>query len=170
MPRSHELITLDDLRRLGEIAAEDREDFFQRYPNWGSLYSNRLFAVALCQAGAVHYLNGINGRSQEPPGIKDLDVWSFFRVHPERPFPSRRFKKVDFGDPKFGISDDSPQFVGRRVDLLSRSMSGTDFSNPVEVLRKYLREGGTDTAKALAQKAVILIEPFHLLGTKVWPE
>lgn len=68
--RSYEQLTKADLKRLGQIAARDRDDLFRRKPDLGRLYSRRLFAVALCQGAALHYLNGKNG-------IKDLDVWSF---------------------------------------------------------------------------------------------
>jgi hypothetical protein len=162
--RSYEPLTDDDLRRLGELAARDRAGFFQRNPDTARLYRNGLFAVALCQGAALHYLDGKNG-------IMDFDVWSFYRPSPERQFPYRRRGKLDFGDPKFGISDDSPHFIGRRVNLIGRSIPRTTgYSDPVAVLRRYLRSGATESARCLAQKAVVLIEPQHLLGTIVWPE
>jgi len=162
MSRSLLPITLDDLRRLGAIAAEDRKDFFARHPDTAMLYSGRLFAVALCQGAALHYLDGKNG-------IKDLDVWSFYREHPSRMFPPRRRAKADFGDPKFGTSPDFEHFVGRRVDLIGRSIEVDDVSDPIEVIRTYLRMKKTTSAKLLAQKAMILIEPGHLLGRVIWP-
>jgi hypothetical protein len=162
MGRSYRQLTNADLKRLGQIAARDRDDLFRRKPGLGRLYSGRLFAVALGQGAALHYLNGKNG-------IKDLDVWSFYRAAPERPYPYRRRGIADFGNPKFGKTDDSPQFVGRRVDLLGRSLDATDFSDPLVVLRDYLANGTTKSARLLALKAVILIEPEALLGSVVWP-
>lgn len=161
--RSLEPLTLADLRRLGELAARDRQDLFARKPETGRLYADRLFAVALCQGGALHFIDGKNG-------IKDLDVWSFYRVNPVRQFPPRRRATADFGDPKFGTSDDSPNFVGRRVDLIGRSIEAPDFSDPIAVLRTYLRSRKTPSALALSKKAMVLIEPNRLLGTIVWPE
>lgn len=163
MSRSYELLTREDLKRIEQIAAKDRADLFKRKPETGRLYSDRLFAVALCQGGALHYLNGTNG-------IKDLDVWSFFKPNPKRQFPYRRRAQLDFGDPKFGQSEDAPEFVGRRVDHIGRAIQDTDFSDPVAVLRRYLRAGTTESARRLAEIAVILIEPAHLFGTVVWPE
>ena len=160
--RSYVPLTPNDLLLLGAIAAGDRDALFQRKPELARLYENRLFAVALCQGAALHYLNGKNG-------IKDLDVWSFFRSAKERPFPYRRRGIADFGDPKFGKTEDSPGFVGRRIDLLGRSIEATDFSDPVAVLRNYLAAGKTETAWLLSQKAVILIEPKPLFGTVIWP-
>ena len=110
----------------------------------------------------MHYLDGKNG-------IKDLDVWSFYTESPVRMFPPRRRAKVDFGSPKFGVTPDSPDFVGRRVDLLGRSIPKADTADPVGTLRRYLAEKKTESARLLALKAVILIEPSHLLGTVVWP-
>jgi hypothetical protein len=161
--RSYLQITLGDLARLAALARGDRVDFFKRKPETGRLYANRLLAVALCQGAALHYLNGKNG-------IKDFDVWSFYDQHPRREYPPRRVAKMDFGDPKFETSDDSPQFVGRRVDLIGRSIRGADRAEPVETLRRYLRAGTTASARALAQKAVVLIEPTRLCGAIVWPD
>jgi len=163
LSRSYELLTKADLKRLGEIAATDRADLFKRKPDTGRLYSDRLFAVALCQGGALHYLDGKNG-------VKDLDVWSFFKPNKERQFPYRRRGQLDFGDPKFGQSEDAPSFIGRRVDHIGRAIPDTDYSDPVAVLRRYLHAGATESACRLAEKAVILIEPAHLFGTVVWPE
>lgn len=159
--RSFLPITRRDLARLAALAAIDRRDLFARKPDTGRLYADRLFAVALCQGAALHYVDGRNG-------VKDFDVWSFYDQHPQREFPPRRRATVDFGDPKFGTTDDRPQFVGRRVDLIGRSIRDADRTNPVETLRRYLRAGITGSARFLAQKAVVLLEPAPLRGTIVW--
>ncbi len=163
MSRSYEPLTLDDLRQLGKLAKADRENLFTRRPETGNLYRHRLFAVALCQGAALHFLNGKNG-------IKDLDVWSFYTEAPERPFPYRRRGVADFGNPKFGKTEDSLDFIGRRVDLLARSLKEVDPKDPIGSLRKYLKRGATKSAYCLAEKAVILIEPEDLLGYVVWPK
>lgn len=163
MSRSIEPITKADLARLGEIVARDRRDFFTRNVDTARLYSDRLFAVALCQGGALHYLDGRNG-------IKDLDAWSFFTSDAERPFPYRRRATLDFGNPKFGTTPDNPQFIGRRIDHIGRSIATADAADPVASLTRYLHAGKTSSARHLAEKAVVLIEPAHLLGTVVWPQ
>lgn len=162
MSRSYEKITEEDLRLLAKLAREDREDLFSRKEDTGRLYSDRLFAVALCQGGALHYLNGMNG-------VKDLDVWSFYKQHPTRPFPFRRLKTVDLGIDKFGKTDGYEQFQGRKVDLLGRSLTDVNPDDPVDTLRRYLRVSQTESARQLAKKAVILLEPENLFGTVVWP-
>lgn len=155
-------ITLEDLQRLGVLAAADRADLFARKVDTATLYAARLFAVALCQGGALHYLD-------RRSGVKDLDVWSFYTEDPRRRFPPRRRAKVDFGDPKFGVASDMPGFRGRRVDLIGRSIAGADATDPVGSLRRYFACGRTESARLLARKAVVLIEPKQLLGTVVWP-
>ncbi len=162
MRRSYEPLIIEDLKRLGVLAKADRVSLFDRKPDTGKLYRNRLFAVALCQGAALHFLYGKNG-------IKDFDVWSFYTEAPERPFPFRRRGVADFGNPKFGKTEDSPSFIGRRVDLLARSLKGVDPNDPVGSLRKYLSQRATKSAYCLAEKAVILIEPADLLGYVVWP-
>jgi hypothetical protein len=163
MSRSYDLITDNDLKILVELARKDRTDLFVRKPDTGRLYSKRLFAVALCQGGALHYLDGKNG-------VKDLDVWSFYTEDTERPFPYRRRGESDFGIPKFGKTIGYEHFEGRKVDLIGRSLRNADVNDPVGTLRKYLRNGKTEAARQLANKAVILIEPANLFGTVVWPE
>src|SRR4051794_13562949 len=100
--RSYERLKSRDLKHLGAIAAQDRANLFHRKPELGRLYSGRLFAVALCQGAALHYLDGTNG-------IKDFDVWSFYKTVPERPYPYRRRGTADFGDSRFGKSHRNPQ-------------------------------------------------------------
>lgn len=159
--RSYVPITRRDLDRLVALAKADSSDFFKRKPDTGRLYAGRLFAVALCQGAALHYVDGKNG-------IKDFDVWSFYDQHPEREYPPRRIAQVDFGDPKFGTTNDSPYFVGRRVDLIGRSIRNVDRDDPVGTLQRYLRAGATTSARFLSQKAVVLLEPAALRGTVVW--
>lgn len=154
-------ISNDDLRRLGRIAAADRESLFQRRPEIGRLYRNRLIAVALCQGAALHRVSGTNG-------VKDFDVWGFFAEHPERPFPARRNATADFGNPKFGTSPGWEHFRGRRVDLIGRSLPVTPGADPISTLQEYLRAQRTKSARHLAEKAVVLIEPLPLLGHVVW--
>ena len=159
--RSYAAITHDDLSRLGRIAKEDRESFFARYPRHRVL-AERVIAVALCQGAALHFLDGTNG-------VKDFDVWTFYAAHPDTTYPPRRMVKRNFGDPKFGQTPDSPEYIGRRVDLLGRSLRVAPDSDPVEVLRAYLTQGRTPAAELLAQKAVVLIEPVSQTGAVVWP-
>jgi hypothetical protein len=160
--RSYERIARGDLIRLARIARLDRVDLFARKPRYRAL-EKRLICVALCQGAALHFVDGKNG-------VKDFDVWTFYAAHPDHPdYPWRRRKAVDFGDPKFGGSPDKPDFTGRHVDLLGRSLLVTEDADPALALREYLSEGRTETARRLAEKAIVLLEPSERLGDAIWP-
>jgi hypothetical protein len=160
--RSYESIARADLQRLADIARVDRESFFSRHSRYATL-RNHVLAVALCQGAALHFVDGRNG-------IKDIDVWTFYGACPGLVYPPRRpVASYDFGDPKFGRTQDSPHFVGRRVDCLGRSLAAAPNTDPVSALRTYLSLGHTRSAQELARKAVVLIEPHELLGSVVWP-
>jgi len=161
--RSYLPICDEDLRRLGRLARIDRQSLFERKVELGRCYGDRLFAVALCQGAALHRINGTTG-------VKDFDVWSFYINNSKRSFPYRRRTIVDFDDPKFGRTRGYEHFVGRKVDLLGRSLFIRRGDNVVTSLREYLRAGRTLSARHLAEKAVILIEPEPLFGYVVWPE
>lgn len=71
----------------------------------------------------------------------------------------KRIKSYDFGDPKFGQSQDRPDFAGRRVDCLVRSIDTMEGEDVKTSIQRYLIEGKTKTAQLLAAKAVVLLEP-----------
>ena len=161
--RSFQPITRADLKRLARIAAEDREDFFSRHPEFAILYRKRLLCTALGGDAALHLLNGVTG-------VREFSVWSFYAEHPEAPFPFHRAGRADFGESKFGRAPDAPErYTGRRVDLHGRSIDATPGSGPVEALQRYLKAGATRSSRGLARKAAVLIEPEFLLGAEVWP-
>jgi hypothetical protein len=160
--RSYLPITRADLARLAAIAAADRAAYFARYPVWAELYAARILCTALCQGAALHYLYG-------EAGIQDFDVYTIYAAHPARRWYARRRAVYDFGDPKFGQSADRPHFAGRRVDVWARAVPAQMEDDPVEVVRAYLTAGATETARQLAQKAVVLLEPPAELGSVIWP-
>jgi hypothetical protein len=150
--RRYDRITPRVLDRLSEIAAEDREDRFKRRPRWEA-YRDRVLCVALCQGAALHYVDGRNG-------VKDLDVWTFFAEEPEvGPFPARWRLERRF---------DLEPFNGHFVDLIGRSLPKELGDDPVVVVRRYRSGGATRTARALARKAVVLLDPEQLRGKVVW--
>jgi hypothetical protein len=139
----------------------DLDSLYERKPGL-RIYRDRLFAIALCQGAALHYIDKKNG-------VKDFDVWCFFRSHSKRPFPYRRNATADFGSPKFGQSPGWERFIGRRVDLLGRSLPVPANISPTAALQAYLSAGRNGSARALAAKAVIMIHPEKELGRVVWP-
>jgi len=150
-----------DLRRLAELARDDREDLFSRIPRWRRLYADRLLCVTLCQGAALHYWDGTNG-------VKDLDVWTFYANNPELPFNPRRIRRVDFGTSHLGRHPNDPEFAGRAVDLLGRSLRCLVGTDPILAVRAYLSEGQSESARRLAQKAVVMLDPPQLRGQVIW--
>ena len=160
--RSYERITSEDLARLAAIARRDSEDRFSRRARWKP-YADRVLCVALCQGAALHYLDGRNG-------VKDFDVYTFYAELPTGPFPYRWMTKVDFGVSRFGrYPGDPASFRGRRVDLIGRSLDVSPEADPVEAVRSYLAAGRTETARQLAKKAVVVLEPEAISGQVIWP-
>jgi len=159
--RSYKKIEISDLKKLAIIAYKDRKRFFQNNPVYEKPYADRVLCIALCQGAAKHYLDG-------EPGINDFDVYTFYKSNPIKKWCYRR-KTVfyDYGDPKFGKSKDKPQYVGRRVDCISRAIEIKDGEEVSSALRRYLASGKTKTARCLSEKAVVLLEPS--CGKIVWP-
>ena len=161
--RSFERITRSDLKKVARIARSEREEFFERHPEWAMLYRKRLVGVALCKDAALHFVNGSTG-------LDVFDVWTFYAEHPEAPFPFQQLVKADLGKSKFGRDTANPDaYQGRRVELRGRSLDCKPGDDPIEVLQRYLRAGETLSARELRDKAVVLIEPEQFLGYVVWP-
>jgi hypothetical protein len=161
--RSYARITKTDLKRLARLAQEDREDFFERHREFALLYRKRLLCVALGGSAALHYLNGITG-------VREFRVWSFYAEHAEAPFPIHQVSHADYGESKFGRGLDLPEtYTGRRVVLQGRSIDALPSDDPLEAVQRYLRAAASPTAKELAAKAVVLLEPEALLGLEAWP-
>jgi hypothetical protein len=154
-------ITGRDLERLAELAAQQRRDFFRRHADWARLYSSRVLCTALCQGAALHYARGKRG-------IHDFDVYTFYAANAKRAWYAKARSVRDFGHPKFGKTVDRHRFIGRRVDLMGRGISASMRENPVVAVQRYLSKGDTATARFLAEKAVVLIDPKRLRGQLIW--
>jgi hypothetical protein len=159
--RSFVRIRRRDLDRLAELAAADRAAFFAAHPVWAQSYADRYIGAALCQGAAQHYADG-------KVGVQDFDVYSFFEANPKRRWYAKRNKHVDFGDPRFGQSLDRPDFVGRRVDLLGRGINRRSGESASACIQRWFAEGATDSARRLARKAVVLIDPQEHRGEVLW--
>ena len=161
--RSHARITRADLKRLIRLAQEEREDFFARHTEWAILYRKRMLCAALCGDGALHYLNGITG-------VHEFEVWTFYAENSEAPFPPKHVSHADYGESKFGHGAGLPEsYKGLRVELQGRSLDARPGDDPLEALQRYLKARASPSARELASKAVVLLEPDEFLGVEAWP-
>ena len=84
--------------------------------------------------------------------------------------PARWRGTRDFGPSKFGrYPGDRLQNTGRRADLLGRSLPAAPGADPAHAIHDYLAAGRTSSARALAAKAMVLINPMDRAGEIVWP-
>lgn len=161
--RSFEAITRADLKRLARLAHSDREEFFERHPEWAILYRKRFIGAALAGDAALHFINGSTG-------LDGFELWSFYAEHPDAAFPFQQVGKADFGKSKFGRDTRNPEaYAGRRVALHGRSLDCAPADDPITVLQRYLRAGETPSARELRAKAVVLLDPEEFIGYVVWP-
>jgi hypothetical protein len=158
--RAYLPIERSDLERLAAIAEADRNDLFARRPHLAPL-AELFLCTALCQGAALHFVDGRNG-------IKDFDVWTFYRADAKHVFPPRRVVDHDLGYRKFGLSANRDNYIGRRVDLIGRSIPCVPDDTPVTALRRWFISGGRSPG-FLSEKAVVLLAPANYLGFVVWP-
>ena len=60
-------------------------------------------------------------------------------------------------------------YIGRRVDLIGRAINAAEHEDPALAVRRYLMEGRTESARRLAEKAVVLLDPVARRGEIIWP-
>lgn len=164
--RSYEPFTGEHLDRLVKIALDDQAAMFARSPNL-SVYRDRLLLIALCQGGALHYLDGKNG-------VKDIDVYSFYARHPAVRMHPFRHTEADFGPSEFGyrpadLEIRGKQFVGRAVDLLVGALPVGPDADPIEAVRDWLEWSKNETPQLLKKKAVVGLYPDRYRAKVVWP-
>jgi hypothetical protein len=163
--RSYEKITAQDLEWLAKLAKAVFDELVGRSDAKSRIYKGRLLLIALCQGGGLHFVNGTTG-------IKDLDVWGFFRAHPVRPFPARAHWVRDFGPSHLGRNPNPPRrhrhCKGRAVDIIGRSIDVAPGEDGVAAVQRWLEAGRSKSASLLAQKAVVVIHPPELLGKVIW--
>ena len=163
MKRSPEIITKRDLKKLLSLARINIDSFFKRNPSYYE-YNGKEVLVALCQGGALHYIDRQNG-------VKDFDVWLFYPMK-SRNLPYRRRGVVDFGESIFGVHPDMKRkgYSGRTVDVLIRSDAFFKGISPEIEIAEYLLYKRSATSKLLAKKAVIGLYPDRLFGKQLWPQ
>ena len=139
------------------------QQLFERRPETGELYRDRLMMISLCQGGAEHFV-------RQRRGVNDFDVWAFFSEHPARPFPYRRRGDKDFGPSHFGRHPNDIGFQGRRVDIIGRSIRRSRDQSPHDSVLEWLRGGRTHGARLISQRPVICIFPESERGKVIWDQ
>jgi hypothetical protein len=157
--RPFERLTRDDLARLSTVARNVLDQKVSRTPV-GGRYKERLVMLVLCQGWALHYVDGKNG-------IKDLDVWAFFRAGLPKPFPWRSIWRADFGLSHLGHDPAEQGYSGRRIDVIGRSIITGPDTDDAEAIRRWLHHG-RGSAMHLVKRPVIGIFPEEYLGKLIW--
>jgi len=158
--RSMELITLEDLRRFANLTLSCLEAVYQRAPVAG-MYKDRLLFLTLAQGGAQHFCDKTNG-------LKDIDIWAFYRGGLERPFPVRARWNVDMGPSKFGKHPDDVGYRGRRIDILGRSVEVKEGDQSNDAVARWLN-GSSNSAIELRKRPLIFVYPDMLIGKQLIP-
>lgn len=159
--RSFEKITKTDLARLADLTLSDLRSIFNRKSH-SRVYAKRLMLLCLCQGAARHYVNGDRG-------INDFDVLAFFRPYPKYCFPYRRHGRVDFGPSRFGRDPRDKRFIGRRIDVMGRSVPVFKREKPIAAVRRYLCEAPRGSSPwHLAQRPVVVVWPRSRRGSVIW--
>jgi len=163
---SSEVIDRNDLMLLKDFAL----DCIQNNP-YCAKFLDLLLSITLCQGAANHYAvcqgyakHYLNSTKN---GIKDFDIWFFFKKEEGKIFNPRWRAKKDLGETKFGKNPDDIGFMGRRVDFFGRSIAFSNM-NIEDSIRHWLRYGGGPSPRCLSQKAVVGLYPEDVFGTVIW--
>jgi hypothetical protein len=160
---SSEQLTKDDLIRLKDIVLRTLKSRVYQAPV-ARQYIDRLMMLALCQGAAQNYLYGAHGENGR--GVKDLDVWAFYYDGLEKAFPSKSHWRSDFGESHLGRNPHDDGYVGRRIDIMGRSIPFT--GDDKESVLTWLR-GDSHSASNVIKRPVIGLFPEHHLGAVIWP-
>lgn len=144
--------------------------------------------MCLCQGAALHYVNekvkkgeapGVDAECvkkmvkavREDPetdlGVKDFDVWSFFRHKDE---PGVKWQYPERGTITRDFAPTDRRFEGKKVDILGRSIVPDVFAKTPEIaVAGWLAASQNGTPMLLRKKAAVVIWPKRKRGTILWP-
>ena len=151
--RSYWRLTKGDLKELKDLAYKEHREFFKRNPHLKASFHNSLIGICLCQCAASHYLNSAIG-------IKDFDIWHFYRENKNSRFPYRAHKSIEKGYKKRGIG-----FLKRAIPQHICRLSP---SEPSRIILNYLCQEDNRTKKELLKKAIIGLWPSDIFGHILW--
>lgn len=166
MCRSIKPITEQDLNELLKLALKEHEAFFKRKPEYESFYKNNLLAIVLGQGAALHYVDGKNG-------VKDFDIYLFYKENPNKNMWVRRIKKIDSNLKKFG----NPKVDFIRKTINTKYIVGNE-DNPQKIIERLLNESKKPFVKYLTiwakkeknrtRNAVIGLYPKQIFKDVLW--
>lgn len=162
--RSFEQLTDNDLRKVRDVGYCVLNDaLFRLSGSTTGAFKDALAVLCLCQGSALHRLTGVRG-------IKDFDVWGFFRPVSGHRFPVRARWEGDFGPSVHGRHPDDVKAgrSGRKVDVLGRDVPMGQNEDPRQAVRRYLAGGRKGTPLELAYRPVIVLWPDKWFGEIVW--
>lgn len=160
--RSQAPLTAEHLARLGRLVSTAHEQLKARRPD----LAGTLVAGVLAQGAAAHYLHPDAG-----VGVKDLDLWLFYaqRDGVRKVQERGRALVLDFGPSALGRHpEDPPEYGGRRVDVLTRTIAAPPGTDPADAVRAWLNRKA-DSPRRLRQTPVVLLWPRARCGELVWP-
>ncbi|MFH2064747.1 MAG: hypothetical protein ABIK15_06090 [Pseudomonadota bacterium] len=163
LERSLETIKRKDLKELYGGSKKRLQEYFisGKGKKWENLYDiEKPLAVALCQGAAMHYHDKKNG-------IKDFDVWFFYPFN-KKHLPYRTYWNWDYTNPKFGHHPTISGYIGRKVDVLVRSIRNFTVDDPIKTIHQFLQFENTTSAKELSKKSVVMLSPDNLVGRVIW--
>lgn len=161
--RSYSEITKEDLFNLFQGSQKRLNKYFYEGDGrkWLDLYNiKEPIVAALCQGAAMHYHDKKNG-------VRDFDVWFFYPFNKTH-LPYRTIWTWDYNIEKFGRHPDTPDYDGRKVDVIIRSIKNFSKYDSISTIHRYLTMEKTKSANELARKAVVLLYPTLNLGKVVW--
>lgn len=163
---STEAIDHNDLMLLKDLALG-----FLRNTAYCAKFQDLLLCITLCQGAANHYAvcHGYAKRYYDSTriGVKDFDIWFFFRKEEARIFNPRWIGEKDLGYTKFGRNPDDVGFTGRRIDFIGRSITFGKMDIEGSI-RRWLKSAGGVSPRYLLQKAVVGLYPDEVLGRVIW--
>jgi hypothetical protein len=166
---SSEKLSDADLDRLLEFERVERERLYRESATWRA-HRNRLLCVCLGQGTALHLIDGSD--------LNDFDVLTFFARSPSLEPNSlnssfRAGRHRDFGPSRFGKRTDAeartkfPAYAGRNVDLFAYAIPAKRADDPSDAVRAWLTAAPTKSARLVAEKPVVMLEPERL--RVIWP-
>lgn len=160
---SFQPIDLRDLNRLARLTKAEREDLFERHPDWAQRYGNGQLFTILTGASATHFSNAMSG-------FTSFELCSFHAEADGRDFPPMGRGCRDFGPSRHGREADAPEtFQGRQVWLDQRPLAPVPELSALELLQQYIASGRTPTARRLRAGSAVFVEPEPMLGLLAWP-